>query len=114
MSVRLSSAIAASLLVIAPALASAQSLTFEKTVTVGASPTLDVSTGSGEVVVQAGSGNAMVIEGTVKVRSGWNVPSNAADLAQRLVATPPITQSGDTVTVGKITDEDTRRAVSVS
>ncbi|AMY08786.1 hypothetical protein LuPra_01991 [Luteitalea pratensis] len=114
MSVRLSSAIAASLLVIVPALASAQSLTFEKTVTVGASPSLDVSTGSGEVTVQGGSGNAMVIKGTVKVRTGWNVPSNAADLAQRLLANPPITQSGDAVTVGKIADEDTRRAVSVS
>ena len=88
MSVRLSSAIAASLLVIVPALASAQSLTFEKTVTVGASPSLDVSTGSGEVTVQAGSGNAMVIKGTVKVRTGWNVPSNAADLAQRLRGQP--------------------------
>ena len=114
MSVRLSSAIAASLLAIAPALASAQPLTFEKTVTVGASPSLDVSTGSGEVVVQAGTGNAMVIKGTVKVRTGWNVPSNAAELAQRLVANPPISQNGDLVTVGKIADEDTRRAVSVS
>jgi hypothetical protein len=114
MSVRLSSALAASLLVTVPVLASAQSLTFEKTVTVGASPSLDVSTGSGEVVVQAGSGSAMVIKGTVKVRTGWNVPSNAADLAQRLVANPPIAQAGDAVTVGKIADEETRRAVSVS
>jgi DUF4097 and DUF4098 domain-containing protein YvlB len=114
MSVRLSSAIAAALLVTIPALVSAQSLTFEKSVTVGASPSLDVSTGSGSVTVQAGSGNTMVIKGTVKVRTGSNVPSNAADLAQRLVANPPITQSGDAVTVGKIIDEDTRRAVSVS
>jgi len=114
MSVRLSSAIAAALLVTVPALVSAQSLTFEKTVTVGASPSLDVSTGSGSVTVQGGAGNAMVIKGTVKVRTGSNVPSNAADLAQRLVANPPITQSGDAVTVGKILDEDTRRAVSVS
>jgi hypothetical protein len=114
MSVRLSSALAASLFVIAPALASAQSHPFEKTVTVGASPSLDVSTGSGEVVVQGGSGNTMVIKGTVKVRTGWNVPSNAAELAQRLAANPPISQTGDAVTVGKIADEDTRRAVSVS
>ena len=114
MSVRLSSAIAAALLVTVPARVSAQSLTFEKTVTGGASPSLDVSTGSGSVTVQGGAGNAMVIKGTVKVHTGWNVPSNAADLAQRLVANPPITQSGDAVTVGKILDEDTRRAVSVS
>ena len=114
MSVRLTSAVAASLLITVPASASAQSLTFEKTVTVGAAPSLDVSTGSGNVTVHAGSGNGMVVKGIVKVRTGWNVPSNAAELAQRLVATPPITQSGDVVTVGKIADEDTRRAVSVS
>jgi DUF4097 and DUF4098 domain-containing protein YvlB len=114
MHVRLTSAVAVLLLAAASTHASAQTLTFEKTVTVGAAPSLDVSTGSGSVTVHASTGNAMVVKGTVKVRTGSNVPSNAAELAQRLVAAPPITQAGDAVTVGKIVDEDTRRAVSVS
>lgn len=115
MSVRLSSAVAASLLVAVPALVSAQQpLTFEKSLTVGASPSLDVSTGSGDVTVQAGSGSTIEVKGSVQVRRGSNVPSNAAELARQLVANPPITQTGDVVTVGKITDEATRRAVSVS
>ncbi len=114
MSVRLSSAVAASLLIAVPALVSAQPLTFEKSLTVGASPSLDVSTGSGDVTVQAGAGSTLLVKGSVRVRSGSNVPSNAAELARQLAANPPIVQAGDVVTVGKITDEATRRAVSVS
>ena len=115
MSVRLSSAVAASLLIAVPALVSAQQpLTFEKSLTVGASPSLEVSTGSGDVTVQAGSGSTIVVKGSVRVRTGSNVPSNAAELARQLAANPPIVQAGDVVTVGKITDEATRRAVSVS
>jgi DUF4097 and DUF4098 domain-containing protein YvlB len=114
MSVRLSSVVAASLLIAVPALVSAQPLTFEKSLTTGAAPSLDVSTGSGDVTVQTGSGNAILVKGTVEVRKGWNVPANAAELARQFVANPPIVQSGDVVTVGKITDEATRRAVSVS
>ncbi|HTV01702.1 MAG TPA: DUF4097 family beta strand repeat-containing protein [Luteitalea sp.] len=114
MSVRLSSAVAAALLVAVPALVAAQPLTFEKSLNVGASPSLDVSTGSGSVTVQSASGNTIRVKGTVEIRRGSNVPSNAMELARQLVASPPITQAGDVVTVGKNLDEATRRAVSVS
>jgi DUF4097 and DUF4098 domain-containing protein YvlB len=114
MSVRLPFVLAASLLALVPAGVGAQPLTFEKSLPVGAAPSLDASTGSGNITVRAASGNAIVVKGTVEVRRGWNVPANAAELAARLVAAPPITQAGDVVTVGKIADEDTRRAVSVS
>ena len=89
MSVRLSSAVAASLLIAVPALVSAQPLTFEKSLTVGASPSLDVSTGSGDVTVQAGAGSTLLVKGSVRVRTGSNVPSNAAELARQLAANPP-------------------------
>ena len=114
MSIRLPFLLALSAITLTPGAAFAQPLTFEKSVTVGSSPSLDVTTGSGSVVVRGGSGSAVVVKGTVAVRRGSNVPSNAAELARQVVASPPIVQEGDAVKVGRITDEATRRAVSIS
>jgi DUF4097 and DUF4098 domain-containing protein YvlB len=114
MSIRLSPVLAASMFTLAPLVAGAQPLTFERSLTVGAAPSLDAAADSGNVTVRAGSGSTIVVKGTVEVRKGWNVPSNAADLAKQVAATPPITQTGDAVKVGRIVDETTRKAVSVS
>ncbi len=113
MSIRVSSLVAASVLALTPAIALAQPLTFERTLTVGASPTLDASAGSGNVTVRAG-GSTIVVKGTVEVRKGWGAPANAGDLAKQVAANPPIEQTGDAVKVGRIADEATRKAVSVS
>lgn len=113
MSVRLPFACAA-LLALVPAVAAAQPLTFERSLTVGASSSLDVASDSGNITVRAGSGTTMVIKGTVTVRSGWGAPANAAELARQVVASPPVTQTGDAVRVGRISDETMRKAVSVA
>lgn len=114
MSMRLSPVLAASLLTLAPVGAVAQPLTFERSLTVGAAPSLDAAADSGNVTVRAGAGNSIVVKGTVEVRKGWGVPSNAADLARQIAASPPISHSGDAVKVGRIFDETTRKAVAVS
>ncbi|MCC6164350.1 MAG: DUF4097 family beta strand repeat protein [Acidobacteria bacterium] len=99
---------------LSPIVAVAQPIVFERSLTVGAAPTLEASTGSGNVTVRGGAGSTVLVKGTIEVRTGWNAPPNAADLARRLAANPPIVQTGDVVTVGNITDEETRRAVKVS
>lgn len=114
MSIRLTPVLAATLFTLTPVLAVAQPLTFERTLTVGAAPSLEASAGSGNVTVRGGTGSTIVVKGTVEVRKGWSAPSNAADLARQLVANPPIAQTGDAVKVGHIADEATRQAVSVS
>ena len=114
MSIRLSPVLAASLFTLAPILAIAQPVPFERTLTVGAAPSLDVSTGSGSVTVRAGSGATIVVKGTVSVNKGWGAPANAAEIAKKVAANPPIVQTGDAVKVGKIDDEETRKAVSIS
>jgi hypothetical protein len=114
MSMRVSPVVAASLFTLAPILAMAQPIPFERTLTVGAAPSLDVSTGSGSVTVHAGSGATIVVKGTVSINKGWGAPADAAEIAKKVAANPPITQSGDAVQVGKIADEQTRKAVSIS
>ena len=113
MSIRLPIA-SATLLALLPALAAAQPSTFEKSLTVGTAPSLDVVSDSGNITVRAGSGTAIVIKGTVTVRSGSGAPSNAAELVRQVVASPPIVQTGNAVRVGRITDETVRKAVSVA
>ena len=113
MSLRLSPALAASLLTFAPILAAGQPIPFERTLMVGAAPTLEVSSGSGDITVRAGAGATIVVKGTVSVRKSSDVPANAAEIASQVAANPPIEQSGDAVKVGRITDETVNKAVSI-
>lgn len=102
------------LLLTSPRPATAQAATFEKTLTVAADAALEVASDSGAIVVRAGQGQTVVVRGRVDVRRGWNVPANAADLARRVADAPPVALEGNTVRVGRIDDETTRKAVSVS
>ncbi len=102
------------LLLTAPRPAAAQAQTFDRTFTVSGDATLDANTDSGAIVVRRGEGSRIVVHGRVEPRRGWNVPSNAGALAAQVAANPPLTQEGNTVRLGRIQDETTRQAVSVS
>lgn len=102
------------LLITAPRPALAQAPTFDKAFTVSGDAVLEASSDSGNIAVRAGSGNTIQVRGRVEVRRGAGVPSNAAELAQRVAAQPPLTQDGNTVRLARIEDETTRKAVSIS
>ena len=87
---------------------------FERSLTVGAAPALEVSTGSGDVTVRAGAGGTIVVKGTVSVSKGSDVPANAAEIAKQVAANPPITRPAMPSRSDTITDETTRKAVSIS
>ena len=106
MSLRFSSAFAASLLTLAPILALCAAGPVRTLAERGAAPTLDVSTGSGDVTVRAGAGGAIVVKGKVSVNKGSNAPANAAEIAKQVAANPPIEQTGDAVRVGRISRRD--------
>lgn len=101
-------------LISAPRPTRAQDHTFERSFPVTGAAVLDATTDSGAITVRAGSGSSIEVRGRVQVRRGWNVPGNAAELASRLAAAPPLTQDGQTVRLGRIDDETTRRAVTIS
>lgn len=82
--------------------------TFEKTLSVSASPTLTVSTGSGHIQVTPGSDNQIHIVG--RIHSNW--PASDAE-AQQIVANPPITQSGNTIAIGAHGDSGLYNHVSI-
>ncbi len=102
------------LLITAPRPAHAQARTFDKAFAVSGDAVLDATSDSGDIVVRTGSSGTIQVRGRVEVRRGWGVPSNAAELARKVAAQPPLTQDGNTVRLSRIEDETTRKAVSIS
>jgi hypothetical protein len=88
--------------------------TFEKTLAVSASPTVVISTGSGYTHVTAGPDNQFHNIGHVHSHPGWLFSSANEDSVKQIAANPPISQSGNTITVSvPHTDSDFFRNVSI-
>lgn len=78
---------------------------FDKTLSLNGPATVSVSTGAGYIHVYPGSGNQVHIVGHVHSRPGlFDDGSDAA--VKKIVDSPPIQQSGNTITVGKTNDEE--------
>ncbi len=77
---------------------------FERTLTVNSTPDLYVSTGSGHVHIYAGSDSQIHIK--AHVTAGWNSGGDLQARIDRIVANPPIQQSGNSVHVGDVSPED--------
>jgi DUF4097 and DUF4098 domain-containing protein YvlB len=92
----------------------AERFRFDRTVTAGASPVLDVTTEGGNIAILAGDPGEIAIHGTVTLREGPDVPSDAVALAKQTAAQPPIEQDNGTLRVRPPVDSDVRRAVIVS
>lgn len=85
---------------------------FDRTLSVSGTVNLDLTTGSGDVVIKAGGANQVVIHGTVRGNNEW---FSSADSAVHQVATnPPIQQSGSSIRIGYDLPEDAKRHVSIS
>ena len=70
---------------------------------------LAIQSGSGEIHVHSGLAGAVSIHAEIRVRG-----NDAADKIRRLEQNPPVVQTGDVIQIGKISDEDLRRHVSIS
>ena len=108
------SALAAAALLLSSSPALAQRFTFERTLTTGANPQLDISTNRGRIAVSAGDAGHVTIKGTVTVRVGMDVPTNAVELARQYAGSPEVEQKGDIVRLRPPSDANAARAVTVS
>ncbi len=90
-------ALAAILSTFVSAPASAQRLPFERAFELSAPAILDVSTVRGRIDVSVGDPGRVVITGAVTIRTAWDVPANAADLARSIADHPPVERDGSTV-----------------
>lgn len=83
---------------------------FDRTLQVSGSVSLDVTTGSGDIVVKTGSSNQVIIHGTV--HNGYWFGSD--DALQQVESNPPIQQNGNAIRLGYNLPDDVKRRVSIS
>jgi hypothetical protein len=89
-------------LMLTPAFALAAEATFDRTLNVSGSVTVDVSTGSGYVHISPGSDNQVHIVGHVKAgHGGWFQNGSPEERVRQVADHPPIEQSGSSIRIGK-------------
>jgi DUF4097 and DUF4098 domain-containing protein YvlB len=101
-----------------PGVADAQNIqgSFERTLTVGQRPDVEIEAGSGGIEVRQGSAGRIEVRGRIRA-SDWSWRRgrySAEERVKQLEANPPVTQSGDIVRIGRIADDDLRSGVSIS
>lgn len=93
--------------------ATAQQLPFSRAVDAGPTAHVAIETDRGQVDVSGADIPAIEVTGTVVVRMGWKVPADALALAKAAAAAPPITSTGNRLSLALPRDERTRRAVLI-
>ena len=86
--------------------------TFERSLTVTGPVELNVRTGSGNIDIRTGTGDRVQVTGRVSASSRDGV--DAAERVRRVESTPPITQSGNVITIGDTNNDPTYRNVGIS
>ena len=89
---------------------------FEKTLTVGQQPDIEIMSGSGSIEVRQGSAGRVEVRARVRAGDwGWSRSGlSAQERVKRIEANPPVEQQGSTVRIGEIKDPDVRDGVSIS
>jgi hypothetical protein len=99
-------------LVLATATAVYADADFDRTLTVSGQADLYVSTGSGHIKITAGSDSQITVMAHVHA-GGWNGGSDVDARIRRIVANPPIQQSGNTVRIGETNDRELYNNISI-
>ena len=84
----------------------------DKTLTVTGAPTLSISEGSGYIHVYSGSDNQVHIKGHVHSNPNW-FGGDAEARVKDIVASPPIVQDGNTITIAHHADSNLFQNISI-
>src|SRR5579859_1238613 len=88
---------------------------FERTLNVTGPVELEVSSGSGNITVHQGGNGSVYVSAKLHANTGsWIFGGGDVEARiHRIEQNPPITQSGNTITIGKIDDRDLTRNISI-
>lgn len=108
--------LALSVLVCSTALLADATGSFSRTLQVSGVPDIEISTGSGNIVVHTGSATSVSINARIKANDQWfgGGSLSAEEKVKRIESNPPVSQSGSLITIGRISDPDLRRNISIS
>jgi DUF4097 and DUF4098 domain-containing protein YvlB len=89
---------------------------FERTLTVGQQPDIEITTGSGAIEVRQGSAGRVEVRARIRAGDwGWRRSGlSAEERVKRIEANPPVEQQGNAIRIGEIKDADVRDGVSIS
>ena len=86
---------------------------FERTLTVNGPVELNIRTGSGSIEIRTGAGDRVQVVG--RVSAGMSLDGlDAAERVRRVESAPPISQTGNVITIGRTNDDPVYRNVSIS
>jgi hypothetical protein len=106
--------VTAATLATAAATAFAADANFDRTLNVSGSPNVSVSTGSGYIHLNPGSGNQVHIVAHLRSSHGWMSGGSDVDSRiQQIVNNPPIVQNGSDITIGERHNNDLYRNISI-
>jgi len=104
----------AAIFALAAATAFAADGNFDRTLNVNGSPNVSVSTGSGYIHLNPGSGNQVHVVAHLRSSHGWMSGGNDVDSRiQQIVNNPPIVQNGNDITIGERHNNDLYRNISI-
>jgi hypothetical protein len=83
---------------------------FDRTLQVNGTVSLDLTTGSGDVIVKTGGSNQVVVHATIQSNNWFGNDSAVSQIESN----PPIQQSGNSIRIGYNLPEDVRRHISIS
>jgi hypothetical protein len=86
---------------------------FDRTLSVSGAINLDLTTGSGEVIVKTGGSNQVQIHGRVRSSNDW-WGGDYESAVRSVESNPPIVQNGNSVRIGFDLPEDIKRHVSIA
>ena len=84
--------------------AATQAQDFERSLPASSATDLYVSTGSGHIRVTPGPDSQIRIKG--HVHAGWNAGGDIDERIRRIIANPPVSQSGNETRIGSVSSED--------
>ncbi len=87
---------------------------FDRTLKVSGPVSLEVQTGSGSISLRKGTAGVVTVHARIRATAGWFSGINADEKIKRIVANPPIEQSGNVIRIGRIDDSELRNNVSIS
>jgi hypothetical protein len=105
------------LILVLPVISSAQTAqgSFERTLTVSGPVDLDITTGSGHVIIRTGPAGSVKVVGRIRAGNSWfSSDRAAADKIKAIEAKPPIEQTGNAIRIGRFEDHDLQQNVSIS
>lgn len=87
---------------------------FSRTLDVAGTPDVEVQTGSGNITVHSGPAGKVQVNARIHASEEWfGGGMSAEERVRRIEANPPIKQTGNMVSIGRIEDRELRQHVSI-